>query len=111
MDVGGLKGLKMLPARVGTDWSRERKLRLILFLLFPLLVGCVDARIRRAASLTNTKTQVEAKEFEAAKTDAEKLAIAKKHFDTLPKFTQVLDDYVNGRKPVSPAPDEVSKDK
>jgi len=109
--VDKLNRIEEFPARVGNSWGRERKLRLILFLLFPLLVGCVDARIKRAASLANTKTQVEAKEFEVAKTPEEKLAIAKRHFDTLPKFTQVLDDYVNGRKPVGPVPEGVDKDK
>lgn len=61
--------------------------------------GCIDSRIKRAASLVNTKTTVEAKEFENAKTSEEKLKIAENHFKTLPALTQVLDDYMQGRKP------------
>lgn len=72
------------------------------------LAGCLDSRIKRASSLVNVKTQVEAKEFNEAKTDAEKLQIAKRHFETLPPYTQVLDDYMHGRD-VAPTAEEQAK--
>jgi len=70
--------------------------------------GCAkDARIKRAASLSNTKMKVEAAEYWAATTPEKKLEIADHHFRTMPKFTQVVDDYMHGREPSGPTPDEV----
>lgn len=93
--------------KLGRLMSTKRAICTVLFLSLLFTLGCVDARIKRAASLANTKTQVEAREFESATTPEEKLKIADRHFKTLPKFTQILDDYVNGRKPVDPEPKEI----
>lgn len=73
-------------------------------ILVVLLAGCEkDARIKRQSSLLNVKTQVTAKEFNEAPTPEKKVEIAKEFFDTAPKMTQVLDDYMAGREP-APAP-------
>ena len=81
---------------------------LMLTVLLIVLPGCTkDARIKRAAALTNTKMQVEAAEYEAAATLEKKKEIADHHFKTMPKFTQVIDDYLQGRKPQEPTLDEV----
>jgi len=86
---------------------KRRRLFLLLPLLCLSLSGCVDDRIKRASSLLNVKTQVAAKEFEAATTPALKAEVAKRYFDNAPTMTQVLEDYMFGRKPQSqplPAP-------
>lgn len=74
------------------------KMLLPLVLLF-LLPACVDGRIKEASSLVNTKTVVTAKEYKAAKTPEEKVKIADEYFDTAPRLTQVLEDYMYGREP------------
>lgn len=72
--------------------------------LLVLMTGCPkDARIKRQTSLVNVKTQVTAKEFKEAPTPEKKVEIATEFFDTAPKMTQVLDDYMSGREP-APAP-------
>jgi len=69
-----------------------------------LLTGCPkDDRIKRQASLLNVKTQVTAKEYKEAPTPEKKVEIATEFFNTAPKMTQVLDDYMFGREP-APAP-------
>ena len=73
------------------------------FLVF-VLAGCIDARTKRAANLLNVKTQVAAKEYNAAPTPGEKLKVADEYFRNAGEFTQVLDDYLQGRKPVEAAP-------
>jgi hypothetical protein len=73
---------------------------LIVVIILVIGSGCIDSRIKRAASLVNTKTTIESKEFSDAKTTEEKLRIAENHFKTLPPLTQVLDDYMQGKKPV-----------
>lgn len=72
---------------------------LIVVIILIIGSGCIDSRIKRAASLVNVKTTVESKEFSDAKTSEEKLKIAENHFKTLSPLTQVLDDYMQGRKP------------
>jgi hypothetical protein len=72
---------------------------LSLLLVCFALVGCIDDRIKRASSVVNAKTQVAAKEFAAAPTDPAKVEVAKRYFDNAPALTQVLDDYLAGRKP------------
>jgi len=91
----------------GTRETISKKGLLILFalVLTTILYGCVDARMRRAASLVNVKTQTDATEFSTVKTDAEKIVVAKRHFESLPKFTQVLDDYCHGKQPTGPIPE------
>lgn len=84
--------------------TKRRSGRLVEFLVIAVIIlvscsGCIDSRIKRAASLVNTKTQVESAEFQAAKTPEEKMKIAETHFKTMPSLTQVLDDYMQGRKP------------
>jgi hypothetical protein len=75
-----------------------------LITLLVLLTGCPkDERIKRQSSLLNVKTQVTAKEFNDAPTPEKKVEVAKEYFDTAPKMTQVLDDYMAGREP-APAP-------
>jgi len=77
-------------------------------LLLLVLAGCSkDARIKRAASMLNVKTQTEAQEYEAAESAERKLEIADHHFKTVPKFTQIIDDYLHGREPKGPLPAEV----
>lgn len=73
-------------------------------LLLGILSGCIDDRIKRQGSLLNVKTQVTANEFNAAATPAEKLKIAGTYFESAPKMTQIMDDYLQGRKPVNSAP-------
>ena len=74
------------------------------FLLVSVLLICCagceqDARIKRQASLLNTKTQVVADEYQKADTPAKKQEIADEYFRTTPKMTQVLEDYMFGREP------------
>lgn len=81
--------------------------RFRLFWLVPLLclvtAGCVDDRVKRASSVLNAKTQTAAKEFGAAATPEAKAAVAARYFDNAPDMTQVLDDYLFGRKPQQPS--------
>jgi len=84
---------KMKTTTMAASW-------LIVVIILVIGSGCIDSRIKRAASLVNVKTTVEAREFEIAKTPEEKLKIAETHFKTLPPLTQVLDDYMQGKKPV-----------
>lgn len=81
----------------------------LLFLALMSLTSCTDARAKRAGSLLKIKTQVAKTEFEQAKTDADKVKVAKEWFDTAPRLTDTLDDYLQGRKPVEdvPAPSPV----
>lgn len=68
--------------------------------LLVLVTGCGhDSREQSATNLSNVKTQVAAKEYQAATTPAAKDAIATEYFATEPKFTQVIDDYAHGRPP------------
>jgi hypothetical protein len=70
-----------------------------------LLTGCpADARIKRQSSLLDVKTKVAAEEFKAAATPEAKIKVAETWFETAPKMTQVLDDYLHGRKPTGPKP-------
>lgn len=86
-----------------------RKTLAVLTLLV-LLAGCTDARIKRQISLSNTKTQVTADEFNKAATDQEKVKIADKYLNGNPEkkvpgmkhMTQVVDDYFQGRDPEDP---------
>ena len=65
------------------------------------LTGCPkDARIKRAASMSNVKTRVATKEFNEAATKDEKIKIAEEYFRNAWKFTQVIDDYLHGREPM-----------
>jgi hypothetical protein len=83
------------------------KFLLLSFLLLGL-AGCVDGRIKQAASLSNVKAQVTAKEYKAAKTPEEKLKIAEEYFNTAPRLTQVVEDYLYGRNvPAAPVKSEV----
>jgi hypothetical protein len=76
------------------------------------MCGCdKDARARRQASYVNTATQVAAKEFNEAPTAAEKVQVAATYFRRMPKHTQNLEDYLHGRKPSGPSPEEVKKDR
>jgi len=79
---------------------------LLLPVLFVLLgtVGCTDVRIKRQASLLNVETKTAAVELENAKTDAEKVKVAKQFFKVAVPQTQVLEDYMFGREPSGPAP-------
>jgi hypothetical protein len=63
------------------------------------LAGCTDDRVKRAVSFFNVKTTTAADEFKAAKTDAEKVEIAERYFNTAPSFTQLAVDYVFGQEP------------
>jgi hypothetical protein len=87
-------------------------MRLRLLLVPPLLfvlTGCpADARIKRQSSLLNVKTKVAADEFKKAVKPEEKLKVAEVWFETAPKMTQVLDDYMQGKKPEGPKPGEKS---
>jgi hypothetical protein len=75
-----------------------------LFLL-AFLTGCpADARIKRQASLLNVKTAVASEEFKAAATPEAKVKVAETWFENAPKMTQVLDDYLQGKKPQAPKP-------
>ncbi len=83
--------------------SKNPILRVTPFLAIPLLFGCEkDARILRQTSMLNQKTQLAAREFDASKTPDDKIRVAKGYFDTAPKMTQVLDDYMSGKKPADP---------
>lgn len=80
---------------------------LLICLLVLCASGCVDDRIKRASSLTRTKAEVAKKEFEAAKTPEEKIAIAENWFNSAPKMLSAIDDYLWGRPPTPepvPAP-------
>lgn len=84
-----------------------KKFFVVVALLF-LLGGCAkDVRIQRASSLVNVKMTTEAAEYKAAKTPEEKLKVADRHFETMPKFTQLLDDYMHSREPQGPVPAEL----
>jgi len=61
--------------------------------------GCIDPRIKREVSLINVMTVTAAEEFNAATTPEAKVQAAKEFLDVAPKHTQVLEDYVFGRKP------------
>lgn len=80
---------------------------LILSLVFT--AGCVDSRMKRQASYVNTVTVVAEKEFKAAATDKEKAGVAAKYFERMPKHTQLLEDYLHGREPSTPSPEELEK--
>jgi len=75
-----------------------------------LLTGCVDDRIKRQISLTNTRTQVAAKEFNEAATPEEKVKVADRYINGVPErevpgmkhMTQVADDYFQGKDPKDP---------
>ena len=92
---------------------RKAKLILVAAVLV-LAAGCVDARIKRQASMLNVKTGVATSEFANAKTDADKIKVANNYFLKGPNgepsaqdMTQVLEDYAFGRQPVvvpPPAP-------
>jgi hypothetical protein len=77
-----------------------------------MMSGCEkDARIKREASYVNTVTQVAAKEFKAAPTPTEKAKVAEAFFRRIPKHTQNLEDYLHGKKPSGPSPEEVKKER
>jgi hypothetical protein len=83
---------------------------LVLLPLACTVGGCgKDARIKRQASYVNTVTQVTAREFNAADTLEEKWRIADTFFKRMPKHTQNLEDYLHGREPSGPSPEEVRK--
>ncbi len=88
---------------------RQNILLLCLFLCL-ILTGCTkDARAKRATSLLNVKTQVAKAEFEQAKTDVEKVAVAKQWFDTAPRYTQAVDDYMQGKQPTNDIPENTDQ--
>lgn len=74
-------------------------IRVSMVVLFAFSFGCVDGRTKRAASLLNVKTQVATKEYVAAGTVEDKVKVADEYFGNAADFTQVLDDYLHGRKP------------
>jgi hypothetical protein len=79
-------------------------------LLSAALCGCdKDDRIRRQASYVNTVTQVTANEFRNASTIEKKVIIADAYFRRMPKHTQNLEDYMLGKEPSGPSPEEVKK--
>lgn len=77
-----------------------RKFLLPGVLLACLLTGCVDARVKRASSLSKVKVDVAKEEFDKAKTDADKVKVAGDYFETAPKLIGAVDDYLHGREPV-----------
>ena len=90
--------------------TQMKRMLLVLPLLLLLPACTKDARAKRAASLANVKMQTEAAEYKAAESWEVKKKIADHHFKTMPKFTQVVDDYMHGREPQGPTPEEVKAD-
>ena len=78
--------------------------KILLLLAVVTLTGCTDSRVKRQASYVNTVTKVAKREFEAAPTNDKKAGVAEKFFKRIPKHTQLLDDYMHGRKPSTPSP-------
>lgn len=80
-------------------------------MLLVLTTGCIDDRMKRLSSLNDVKTQTAREEFEAAKTDAEKVQIAREYFRNAPEIARTINDYMHGRKPadlpVTPAAETV----
>lgn len=86
---------------------RKLSVSLAVLALCLLLTGCpADARIQRQSSLLNVKTKVAAEEFKAAATPEAKVKVAETWFENAPAMTQVLDDYLQGKKPQGPKPGE-----
>ena len=88
------KKLTSVPAMICVAWFA-----------LTFLSGCgKDARIRRQASYVNVVTQTAAREFKEAATETEKVKIADTYFERMPKHTQIMEDYLLGKKPSTPAP-------
>lgn len=82
-----------------------RKFMVVILFALVTCVGCSkDARIKRQVSLLNVKTQVAAAEYKEAKTPEAKDKVATEYFNTAPKMTQVVEDYMFGREPQEPKP-------
>lgn len=74
-----------------------RLIPVVLVLLF--LVGCVDARTRRAANLGYTKVKVSSQEYKEAETPEAKIKVADEYFETAEPLMKAVADYVNGVDP------------
>lgn len=71
----------------------------VLLIILLSFTGCEkDDRAKRAASLLNVKTQVAAKEFKAAKDDAERFRVIGEYFQNAGDLTQALEDYMFSRE-------------
>lgn len=83
-------------------------MRYIIIAVLVIVTGCVDARVKRASNAMKIATEQAKKDLDNAKTDEERKAIVDMYFKHAPQIAQVIDDYLNGRKPAVDLVDPVT---